>query len=69
MVRIDKAELLTANAEDLIDNPADPLLQAALQAFRAVARWDACWVEGRWKARKWVLPLRRDGAVWKPQLR
>lgn len=69
VVRIDKAELLTAYKEKPIDDPEDPRLQAALRAFRAWTRWDACWVEGRWKARRWMLPLRRDGEAWKPPQR
>ena len=67
VVRIDRARLLSEKGSPVVSDPADPLLQAALRAFRSVSRWDAWWVGGAWKEQAYFIPLRRGGAVWKLQ--
>lgn len=67
VVRIDRARLLSEKGSPVVSDPADPLLQAALQAFRSVSRWDAWWVGGTWKEQAYFIPLRRAGTVWKPR--
>lgn len=67
VVRIDRARLLSEKGSPVVSDPADPLLQAALRAFRSVSRWDAWWVGGVWKEQAYFIPLRRAGMVWKPR--
>ena len=67
VVRIDRARLLSEKGSPVVSDPADPLLQAALRAFRSVSRWDAWWVGGVWKEQAYFIPLRRAGTVWKPR--
>ena len=67
VVRIDRARLLSEKGSPVVSDPADPLLQAALRAFRSVSRWDAWWVGGAWKEQAYFIPLRRAGMVWKPR--
>ena len=67
VVRIDRARLLSEKGSPVVSDPTDPLLQAALRAFRSVSRWDAWWVGGAWKEQAYFIPLRRGGAVWKLQ--
>ena len=67
VVRIDRARLLSEKGSPVVSDPADPLLQAALRAFRSVSRWDAWWVGGAWKEQAYFIPLRRAGTVWKPR--
>ena len=67
VVRIDRARLLSEKGSPVVSDPADPLLQAALRAFRSVSRWDAWWVGGVWKEQAYFIPLRRAGRVWKPR--
>ena len=67
VVRIDRARLLSEKGSPVVSDPADPLLQAALRAFRSVSRWDAWWVGETWKEQAYFIPLRRAGRVWKPR--
>ena len=67
VVRIDRARLLSEKGSPVVSDPADPLLQAALRAFRSVSRWDAWWVGETWKEQAYFIPLRRAGTVWKPR--
>ena len=67
VVRIDRARLLSEKGSPVVSDPADPLLQAALRAFRSVSRWDAWWVGGVWKEQAYFIPLRRAGTVWNPR--
>ena len=64
---IDRARLLSEKGSPVVSDPADPLLQAALRAFRSVSRWDAWWVGETWKEQAYFIPLRRAGRVWKPR--
>lgn len=67
VVRIDRARLLSEKGSPVVSDPADPLLQAALRAFRSVSRWDTWWGGGVWKEQAYFIPLRRAGRVWKPR--
>lgn len=71
VVRVDGAYLTASGSERSagsrkISDPCDPLLAEALRAFRAETRWDAWWIDGRWKEQRFSFPLRRGGVRWKP---
>lgn len=65
VAQIDRVRLLMPGGEK-IEDAADPRLQAAVQAFRSVTRWDAYWIEGMWKKQSCILTLRRNGKVCPP---
>lgn len=58
---------LFLSGDTILTDSSDPLVQRALRAFEESTRWDACWVHEAWQESCYFLPLRRDGAPWKPR--